>query len=55
MNKDVVINHMKEKVEEIVRRNIKESFTDKQVNNRVVVKEIVTELEKVIEDEDKKN
>ena len=53
MNKEEKIEIMKEKVEEIVKQKISENFSDaKQINAKVVTKEIIKELEKVMKDED---
>ena len=52
MNKNEKIDYMKIKVEEIVKQKIAESLNDvKQVNTKVVTKEIIKELEKVMQDE----
>ena len=52
MTRDEKINVMKAKVEEIVKQKLSESFNDtKQVNTKVVTKEIIKELEKVMNDE----
>lgn len=54
MNKEQKVDVMKEKVEEIVKQKLAENFNDtKQVNTKVVTKEILNELEKVMKDEDK--
>ena len=47
-------NIAKGKVEEIVKQKLSENFNDtKQVNTKVVTKEIIKELEKVMSDENK--
>ena len=52
MNKEEIIEIMKKKVEEIVKQKLQENFNDvKQVNAKVVTKEIINELEKVMKDE----
>ena len=52
MTKQEIIEHMKVKVEEIVKQKLQESFNDtKQVNTKVVTKEIISELEKVMKNE----
>lgn len=52
MTRDEKINVMKAKVEEIVKQKLSENFNDtKQVNTKVVTKEIIKELEKVMNDE----
>lgn len=52
MTRDEKINVMKDKVEEIVKQKLSENFNDtKQVNTKVVTKEIIKELEKVMNDE----
>lgn len=54
MTKEEIIEYMKSKVEEIVKQKLQENFNDtKQVNSRVVTKEIIQELEKVMENENK--
>lgn len=54
MNKEEIIAIMKVKVEEIVKQKLSENFNDiKQVNTKVVTKEIIKELEKVMSDENK--
>ncbi len=54
MNKEEIIAVMKVKVEEIVKQKLSENFNDtKQVNTKVVTKEIIKELEKVMSNEDK--
>ncbi|MBR3885710.1 MAG: hypothetical protein IKJ33_04545 [Clostridia bacterium] len=54
MNKEEKIDVMKGKVEEIVKQKLSENFNDtKQVNTKVVTKEIIKELEKVMSDENK--
>lgn len=54
MNKEEIIAVMKVKVEEIVKQKLAENFNDtKQVNTKVVTKEIIKELEKVMSNEDK--
>ena len=53
-NSSQIIEYMKSKVEEIVKQKLQENFNDtKQVNSRVVTKEIIQELEKVMENENK--
>lgn len=52
MNKEQIIEYMKVKVEEIVKQKLQENFNDvKQVNSKIVTKEIIRELEKVMKDE----
>ena len=54
MNKEEKIEIMKVKVEEIIKQKLSESFNDtKQINKKVVTKEIIKELEKVMNDENK--
>ncbi len=52
MNKEEIVEYMKEKVEEIVKQKLQENFNDvKQLNSKVVTREIIKELEKVMKDE----
>lgn len=52
MTKEEIIDYMKKKVEEIVKQKLAESSNDtKQVNTKVVTKEIIRELEKVMNNE----
>ncbi len=52
MNKEEKIEAMIKKVEEIVKSKLQENMNDvKQVNTKVVTKEIIKELEKVMNDE----
>ena len=52
MSKEEIIEYMKKKVEEIVKQKLQENFNDaKQLNAKVVTKEIIKELEKVMNDE----
>lgn len=54
MSKEKIIEYMKVKVEEIVKQKLQENFRDiKQLNSKVVTKEIIKELELVMANEDK--
>lgn len=49
MNKEEVIKYMEIKVEEIVKQKLQENFNDtKQVNAKVVTREIINELQSVM-------
>lgn len=52
-SKEEKIEKMKVKVEEIIKQRLAESFNDsKQMNVKVVTRDIIKELEKVMNDED---